>query len=192
MKIKVFFVIFVLIISAAYLHPSEFSLGFSYPLSSIYFEKHNMLNPLFLATPFPILLTPISLTLMFEFMPYIALEISPGASMTLGFYIMTFSLPILARFQYEFNRVLLYGSLGPNLMVTKMFVKPITGNKSAFMFIDMLFALGIEFRVYQASYLGLRCEYNYNLYKGYSEDSVDKFAVYFTYRYAFNSKHKIR
>ncbi len=65
----------------------------------------------------------------------------------------------------------------------------------SFLKIDIAIALGIEFRLADANYLGLRFSYDFgidNLLKGldYSELYIDSFAVSFTYRYAFDSKWK--
>lgn len=65
----------------------------------------------------------------------------------------------------------------------------------SFLKIDLTIALGIEFRLGDANYLGLRFSYDFGLdnllkWSDYSDLYIDSFAVSFTYRYAFNSKWK--
>jgi len=116
-----------------------------------------------------------------------------------------FTIPIMLRGQYEFSRVLIYGSVGPKLFIPiSDYVYKVSSDFPAGFFknsnfvLDLGFALGVEFRVGDANYLGLRANYDLNLISplksigGKSEPKFynDNVGLNFTYRYAFGSKWK--
>jgi len=168
----------------------------------------------------------IPINIMVEFLPFLALETGIGYSYTrimdydadmdfsegfsfdkgsIVFFKHGFTIPLMLRGQYEFNRVLVYGSVGPKLFIPiSDYVYKVDPAVAADFFknsnfsLDLGFALGVEFRVGDANYLGLKVGYDLNLIsplksiggkenpKFYNDDA----GVSLTYRYAFGSKWK--
>ena len=150
---------------------------------------------------------------MVEFMPYFSLE--TGAILTLynlsegenAFGIITpdvsifaISVPIMFRGQYENETGVVYASVGIkagyffSTMTTKGtdiigFPNNDYSNDDRFS-MDVAFALGYEWRLGDANYLGLRANYDLNVIKQRRDFSYDSTGLVLTYRYAFGSKWK--
>ncbi len=120
---------------------------------------------------------------------------------------VSFGVPIMLRGQYEWDRVLVYASIGPKIYYQAIdYIRDGSGKiasellaaeniENRNMTIDIGFATGIEFRVGHANYIGLRASYNLNVlapatFNG-RELYHDNYGFGITYRYAFNSKWKI-
>ncbi len=174
------------------------------------------------------------LNVMVEFLPFIAIETGVGWRTSSIIYKheqnyirtdVTFTrneiiVPIMLRFQHEFERFVIYGSAGVLLgiplsktyefrhvflsdNISEAFSNTNDYNSSPFN-MDVSFALGGEFRVASAHYIGLRLGYDLNVLsplnakeiaaeKGEPEEDFkswyhDNFNLSLSYRYAFNSK----
>ena len=172
----------------------------------------------------PLVLVP-QVNVMLEFTPFLALETGVEVNFsvaytyatdsdentlfpflsrkTIGFHRYAVGVPIMVRGQYEWSRVLVYGSVGPKIfgIVSGNYA---TGDEEfkdyldmfedRYFSIDMAFALGVEFRLGDANYLGLRGNYNVNVLAPATFNGKDLYHdnwnVGITYRYAFNSKWK--
>ena len=155
----------------------------------------------------------IEFNVMVEFMPYFALEtgidinnftLDSGKNAfgvtTPKVSIFTATVPIMFRGQYENETGVVYASAGIKLgfaggyvATTTMgiFGYPITNYLRDDGFtMDVAFALGYEWRVGDANYLGLRANYDLNVIKQHKDFSYDNTRLAFTYRYAFGSKWK--
>ena len=159
------------------------------------------------------------INVMLEFLPFIVLEIGlhynyggyafhRGATGEVLFLENAIAIPVIARFQYEWNRVLLYASVCPKFVIPiadYVIENQIDANlgtlpsiESRNFYIDINFALGIEFRVGKANYIGIRANYDLNVLspiKSIGGKKVkyfynDALTIGLTYRYAFNSKWK--
>ena len=193
-------------------------------------DYENYIKSLDLNGPFSIGFIP-SIDLMLEFTPYLALETGlqyqnsvvrydnidgyipvlfplPNIKGTVLFIENAIAIPLMARFQHEWSRVLLYGSIGPKFFIPitdyvsqnhiddKIGTLPNIESRSFYM--DVAFALGAEFRVGDANYIGIRTSYDLNVISpiksigGAEVKSFynDAWAIGLTYRYAFNSKWK--
>ena len=176
----------------------------------------------------------VQLNVMVEFLPFIAIETGVGWRTSSIIYKheqnyirtdVTFTrneiiVPIMLRFQHEFERFVIYGSAGVLLgiplsktyefrhvflsdNISEAFSNTNDYNSSPFN-MDVSFALGGEFRVASAHYIGLRLGYDLNVLsplnakeiaaeKGEPEEDFkswyhDNFNLSLSYRYAFNSK----
>ncbi len=161
---------------------------------------------------------------MIEILPYLALETGIGQRLSMNFYDGTipivegvleagarttiqrleFTVPIMIRGQYEFERQLLYASVGVKLgipmtnsyVTTSMPLFDIEEDLLDSKFsMDVSFALGLEGRLGDANYLGVRLSYDLNVIKPFDNKEIDdfyhdSFGAALTYRYAFNSKWK--
>ena len=151
---------------------------------------------------------------MVEFMPYFSLEtgtivtfynLSEGENafgiMTPDLSIFAISVPIMFRGQYENETGVVYASVGVKVgyffstIVTKG--TDIIGypfnydySKDDRFSMDVAFALGYEWRLGDANYLGLRANYDLNVIKQRRDFSYDNTGLSLTYRYAFGSKWK--
>ena len=162
------------------------------------------------------LATKTKVDVMIEFMPFLALETG------LGFKTSTFSMPeggtvethysrkeifipVMARGQYEYNLGVSYISAGVNLgfPVSKNYVYSTVdgeeveggfGVESSGFAMDVALALGTEFRLGTAHYLGVRLSYDINVVAAHDTTDFsnvlnqDDFTAGVTYRYAFGSK----
>lgn len=163
--------------------------------------------------------------LMVEFSPYLALETGIGQKISFIYYEgmtppilgisvvartilqrLEFTVPIMIRGQYEFERQLVYASVGVRLGIplTNSYVlatvpslgqeKNVLDSKFS---MDVAFALGLEGRLGDANYLGVRVSYDLNVIEPFDTKDLDEedffhdsFGIALTYRYAFNSKWK--
>ena len=151
---------------------------------------------------------------MVEFMPYFALETGIDFNYVITSFgenafgvttpsvsILTGTVPIMFRGQYENETGVVYASAGIKLgysggsvsvgTITGIFGIPETDYLRDDGFtMDVAFALGYEWRVGDANYLGLRVYYDLNVIKKHKDFSYDNTGLAFTYRYAFGSKWK--
>jgi len=125
-------------------------------------------------------------------------------------------IPVMLRGQYEFERFLMYGAVGAKLgiPVSKGYLLSQTltdddlkvdfSENASTVNLDIAFALGGEYRIANAHYIGLRLGYDLNVLSPLNAekyaDSIngtasdfedvfqDNFSASLTYRYAFNSK----
>ena len=164
------------------------------------------------------------INVMLEFTPFLALETGVEVNIGLGEIYSTdpknslfpflskdhigfgrigLGVPIMVRGQYEWSRVLVYGSVGPKIFgivsgdyvtANEEFKYILEMVEERYFSIDMAFALGVEFRLGDANYLGLRGNYNVNVLAPATFNGKDLYHdnwnVGITYRYAFNSKWK--
>ena len=136
-----------------------------------------------------------SIDLMFEFIPYLALE----TGLEIKFIessdssVSKWSVPLMLRGQYEYNLGVTYASAGVKFALLNAYTD---------FTMDASFAVGQEFRLGKANYLGIRIAYDLNVVKypgtrapllflpsrEVSVPSDLNFSI--TYRYAFGSKWK--
>ena len=173
---------------------------------------------------------PARIDLMVEILPFLALETGIGYDNVGMMYATTFGflgestfvinksqiyIPVMLRGQYEYEMGLTYASVGVKLGIPLgdeylggfegLFAS--TGDvlslKTSKFSMDVSFAIGQEFRLGDANYLGIRVAYDLNVIQNFDTDQLKKTAwaeyeshfmddVEFlvTYRYAFNSKWK--
>ena len=161
---------------------------------------------------------------MVEFSPYLALETGIGQRLSMFVYDgaiptpipgisvgmqnviqrLEFIVPVMLRGQYEFERQLIYASVGVKLgiPITNSYVfsqvpsfdikENLVDSKFS---MDVSFALGLEGRLGDANYLGVRLSYDLNVIEPFDDKEMsdfnhDSFGAALTYRYAFNSKWK--
>lgn len=174
-----------------------------------------------------------SINIMLEFSPFFAIETGlyynnstlrydiisigrtpiwgfpyPDIDGTVVFGESTLEIPIMLRLQYEWTRVLLYGSVGPKFIIPvadyvwQNWIEDGLGTlpdiESRDFYMDVAFALGIEFRAGKANYIGIRVSYDLNVISPIKSIGGEKVKSFYndtwfsgiTYRYAFNSKWK--
>lgn len=95
--------------------------------------------------------------------------------------------PIYIRFQKEFGEGVLYSSFGTKYIFS-VNVHDSYDIDKFMMYVPI--ALGGELRLARNNYLGLRLEYDFNVYKKIKQSYNDILSVNVTYRYAFNSKYR--
>ena len=204
MKIKKSLILTFMLLSFVQLYSFEYSLGATLGGAGLGVLRDNNKN-LSSVTEYFIPDDLISIYSMFEFIDYFALETTLGLNLKSYESMARYSaygsggisLGLLVRGQYEFERVLIYGSIGPRIIIDYI-------DEHAPPKIDWLFVFGVETRLGDANYLGVRIGYSLataiskNDYLIYDTPSsvqpgdmyLDALSFSLTYRYAFNSKHK--
>lgn len=202
MKARKCFVLTLILISSLELYPFEFSLGTTIGGLGIGFIRED--KGIYIAPKYSMILdNMLSVYTMFEIHKYFALEGYLGLSTRFYDYpdynthiLYAISSSVLARGQYEFDRIVLYGGMGMRFINFNFM--------SQYYVPDLLFALGFEARLGDANYLGLRTEYILDPFSAISSREVadgpnrshssskrfDALTFSLTYRYAFGSKHK--
>jgi len=136
-----------------------------------------------------------SIDVMFEFIPYLALETGLEIKFLETIGVSKWSIPLMLRGQYEYNLGVTYASAGVKFALLNAYTD---------FTMDASFAIGQEFRLGDANYLGIRIGYDLNVVK-YPDTVTTSFiftqitrdinvpsdlSFSITYRYAFNSKWK--
>lgn len=160
--------------------------------------------------------TKTKIDFMVEIMPYFAIETGIGYKTSSFAYEkdnaeaflarLEIFIPIMLRAQYEYELGVAYLAAGVNLgfpAFENYYGARVSGlddntAKSSNFDMDISFALGQEFRLGKANYIGLRVAYDLNVVRPYATSGSlfpsdydmfqDDFTVAVTYRYAFDSK----
>ncbi len=172
------------------------------------------------------------LDVMVEFLPFLALETGLGSKIisTVSYQdtnnpdsvqanfqkFLNFNIPIMIRGQYEYSLGVTYASVGVRLGFNLIgsdyhFLSGLpegSSTEEASLFksspfnMDIAFAVGQEFRLGDANYLGIRIGYDLNVIRPYDTKALndiglespslfhDDITFSLTYRYAFGSKWK--
>lgn len=244
---KIFLVLSIMFISAS-AYAIEYSVGVTTPGFGLAFLRGNSTKSITEADAVTkasgISLAPgLQLDVMFEFLPFLALETGLGYTISSAIYepkstggaqsirIQSVfrrheaTIPIMIRGQYEFERFLTYGSVGVRLGIplSKAYAfsrtledgKETDASKKARedsdtdnysdLAMDIAFAIGGEYRITGAHYIGLRLGYDLNVISPANAREIlgasatdaevddyewyqDNFNVSLSYRYAFGSK----
>ena len=179
--------------------------------------------------PFMSIAIPTRLDLMVEILPFLAIETGIGYDNVGMIYTSTFGIlgkstfvinksqiyiPVMLRGQYEYEMGLTYASVGVKLGIPLgdeylggfEGILASTGDsysiKTSDFSMDVSFAIGQEFRLGKANYLGIRVAYDLNVIQNFDTDQfkksgweheshfIDDVEFLLTYRYAFGSKWK--
>jgi len=160
---------------------------------------------------------------MIEFLPYLALETGLGSKVISAVSyqetgnpnseqanfqkFLNINVPLMLRGQYEYSLGVSYISVGVRLGFDVLgfdyhFSSDLDGSQETILEgspfnMDIAFAVGQEFRLGDANYLGIRIGYDLNVVRPYDTTNIEEFGLFhddltfsITYRYAFGNKWK--